>query len=380
MRRFTSAAIPILASLAAAACGGAQIPDEGSGVDPKADSEKAIATIRASFDVMGGQGGIERLRLAGGRVKITAIASAAGRDEPVEITLGGPTKFRLDYVADEITYAYLDGACRKTVYGVSARCTPQEAQWVEPMKILVGLTFPANDAAQLGASFRTREDVTAGGRSCSVVEARPKNTNLKIRAAYDKATGLLVQAAFDLKDAAGAKTHWVVSYGDWRTVKKMQAPHARTVTVGGREIWREAASSVDFDAFDERSFDPPLPPTTDEPLPAELPARHLVRSTVAGQAVEIPAPPSTVGGSWIPSGEVSEAAACSTVRIVHRGPVAKATALFDKLKGGASSAGRQIVGDPGIILLESPDTPDDPALMIIYAVLSPQEVKVNAAP
>ena len=272
MRRFTIAAIPILASLAAAACGGAQVPDEGPAVDPKADSEKAIATIRASFDAMGG---IERLRLAGAKVKITAVASAAGRDEPVEITLGGPAKFRMDYIKDEITYAYLDGACRKTVYGVSARCTPQEAQWVEPMKILVGLTFPANDAAQLGASFRTREDVTAGGRSCSVVEARPKNTNLKIRAAYDKATGLLVQAAFDLKDAAGAKTHWVVSYGDWRTVKKMQASHARSVTVDGREIWREAASAVDFDAFDERAFDPPLPPCQRAPVPACLPPRSL---------------------------------------------------------------------------------------------------------
>jgi hypothetical protein len=210
-----------------------------------------------------------------------------------------------------------------------------------------------------------------------VVEARPKNTNLKIRAAYDKATGLMVQAAFDLKDAAGTKTQWVVSFADWREVKKMQAPHARTVSLDGKEIWREAAGKVDFDAFDARSFDPPLPPTTDEPLPAELPARHLVRATVAGQAVEIPAPPPAPGGGWIPSGQVTDTPACSIIRIVHRGPVAKASAFFDKLKGGASSAGREIAGEPGIILLESPDTPDDPALMILYAVLAPQEVKVS---
>jgi len=376
MRKPRIAVIPVVAVLAVA-CGGAVVPTQGPVADPKADTEKAIAIIRHSYDAMGG---IERLRLAGAKVKISAIASADGRDVPVEISIGGPTRFRLDYVADEITYVYLDGACRKTVYGVSARCTPAEAQWVEPMKIFVGLTFPAADAAQLGASFRTREDTTVDGRPCAVVEARPKNTNLKIRAAYDKTTGLLAQAAFDLKDAAGTKTQWVVSYGDWREVKKMRAPHARSVAFNGKEIWRETASSVDFDAFDARSFDPPLPPTTDEPLPATLPARHLVRTVVAGQAVEIPAPPATIGGSWIPSGQVSETPVCSIVRIVHRGPVAKASALFDKLKGGASSAGRETVGDPSIILLESPDTPDDPALMILYVMLAPQEVKVNVAP
>jgi hypothetical protein len=373
MREPRIALFPVVAVLAVA-CGGAAVQTEAAAVDPKADTEKAIAIIRHSYDAMGG---IERLRLAGAKVKISAIATAEGREVPVEISIGGPARYRLDYVADEISYAYIDGTCRKTVYGVSARCTPEEALWVEPMKIFVGLTFPSADAAQLGASFRTREDTTVDGRPCAVVEARPKNTNLKIRAAYDKTTGLLAQAAFDLKDAAGAKTQWIVAYGDWREVKKMQAPHARTASVNGREIWRETARSVDFDAFDARTFDPPLPPTTDEPLPSTLPARHLVRSVVAGQAVEIPAPPAAPGGGWIPSGQVEGAAASSIVRIVHRGPVAKASVLFDKLKGGASSAGREIVGDPGIILLEKPDTPDDPALMILYVVLAPQEVKVN---
>jgi len=377
MRMVTIAAILIAAALAGAACGGAELQVQAPPVDPKADTEKAIAIVRASFDAMGG---IERLRLAGGKVRISAVAGADGREIPVEITLGGPARFRLDYVEDEISYFYLDGACRKTVYGVSARCTPEESQWVEPMKIFAGLTFPAADAAQLGASFRTREDTSVGGRSCAVVEVRPKNTNLRIRAAYDKATRLLAQAAFDLKDAAGAKTQWVLSYGDWREVKKMQAPHARAVTLNGKEIWRETARSVDFDAFDARNFDPPLPPTTDEPLPGQLPKRHLVRTTVAGQQVEIPAPPPTIGGSWITSGQISESPAGAIMRIVHRGPVGKASALFDRLKGGASIAGRQLVGDPGIILLESPDTPEDPALMIIYAALAPQEVKVDVAP
>jgi hypothetical protein len=376
MRKPTTAAIQLVA-LAAVACGGAEMQAPVQTVDPKADSEKAIAIVRSSFDAMGG---IERLRLAGAKVKISAVATADGREVPVEISVGGPTRFRLDYVADEITYVYLDGACRKTVFGVSARCTPEEAQWVEPMKIFVGLTFPAADAAQLGASFRTRDDTTVDGKSCAVVEVRPKNTNLKIRAAYDKATRLLVQAAFDLKDAAGAKTQWALSYGDWREVKKMLAPHARAVAVNGKEIWREAASKVDFDGFDERVFDPPLPPTTDEPLPGQLPVRRLVQATVAGQKVEIPAPPATIGGSWIPSGQVTESPAGAIMRIVHRGPVAKASALFDKLKGGASSAGRQIEGDPRIILLESPDTPEDPALMIVYVILAPQEVKVNVTP
>ncbi|MCK9460930.1 MAG: hypothetical protein M0R80_14930 [Proteobacteria bacterium] len=374
MRKPMNAASLALAACVAAACGGAELRAEAPAEDPKADSEKAIAIVRSSFDAMGG---IERLRLAGAKVRISAVASADGREIPVEISLGGPARFRLDYVADEISYAYIDGACRKTVYGVSARCTPEEAMWVEPVRIFVGLTFPAADASQLGASFRTREDAAVDGRSCAVVEVRPKNTNLRLRAAYDKATGLLAQVSFDLKDAAGAKTQWELSYGDWREVKKMLAPHVRGVTHAGREIWRETARSVDFDAFDARAFDPPLPPTTDEPLPAQLPTRHLVRTTVAGQAVEIPAPPPTIGGAWIPAGQVTESPAAAIMRIVHRGPVAKAPTLFERLKGGASMAGRQLAGEPGVILLESPGTPEEPALMIIYAALAPQEVKVD---
>ena len=375
MRRLARATFgSMFTALLFGACGGAEIQAQAPDEDPNAGADRAIGTIRRSFDAMGG---IERLRLAGGKVKIAATATAAGGELPVEIALGGPDRFRLDYVADQISYAYVGGACRKTVYGVSARCTPEEAQWMLPVRILAGLTFPAGDASKLDSSFRMRDDETVDGKACAVVEVRPKNSNLKIRAAYDKGTGLLVQAAFDLKDDAGNKSSWTVAYGDWREVKKMLAPHLRVVRMGGVEIWREAARSVDFDAVDPRTFDPPLPPTTEEPLPAEHPARRFVRAEVAGQAVEIPAPPTALGGSWIPSGQVAEAGAAAVMRIVHRGPVAKASALIEKLKGGASSAGRQIEGAPGIILLEQPASPDEPALMILYVVLAAQEVKIS---
>jgi len=51
--------------------------------------------------------------------------------------------------------------------------------------------------------------------------------------------------------------------------------------------------------------------------------------------------------------------------------------FIEKLKGGASSAGRQTEGAPGIILLEQPASPDEPALMILYVVLAAQEVKIS---
>ena len=150
--------------------------------------------------------------------------------------------------------------------------------------------------------------------------------------------------------------------------------------VHGFEHVRGKLLDLRRNGFDPRAFDPPLPPTTDEPLPAEHPTRRLVRTEVAGQAVEIPSPPTTIGGSWIPSGPVSETAASSVMRIVHRGPVAKAASFIDRLKGGASIAGREPAGAPGVVLLERPETPEDPALMILYVALAPQEVKVNVTP
>lgn len=357
-------------------CGGPQKvapPQERTLVE---ESQEATAIIRNSFDSMGG---LERLRLSAGKVRIEATADAMGAQIPVVITMGGPDRFRIDYVGRQISYVHDNGACRKIAYEISSRCTSAEADWTTPVRILSALTFPAGDAAKLESTFRMREDVNVNGKACAVPEVRPKNSNLKIKVAYDKTTGLPAQATWYFKDEAGNKTTWTVTLDDWREVKKMRVPFRRTVSHGSTMIWDENAASVDFDAFDERSFLAPIPPTTDQPLLYQLPARRYVKKSVDGQEVEIPSPQATVGGGVMPSGEVLDAPESEVIRIVHRGPVSRASEFFEQLKGGAMSKGRKLEGSPSIILLEEPDGPDSPALMIIYSRLAAQGVSVNVS-
>ena len=95
--------------------------------------------------------------------------------------------------------------------------------------------------------------------------------------------------------------------------------------------------------------------------------------------MEVPAPYTTVGGGGVPEGAVEEAEVMETIRIVHRGPVSRASSFFEQLKGGAMSAGRQTVGEPAIILLEKPYTEGEPALMLLYLRLASQEVTVEVS-
>jgi len=343
-------------------CGGAEVtgPPPDNTID---DADRAIAIIRRSFDAMGG---IERLRLAGAKVNIKANATAAGGSFPVEIKHGGPQYYRMDYVGTEVSFVYVEGDCRKTAFGISARCTALEAKWVTPVRILVGLTFPAGDAAKLDSTFRMRDPISVAGRPCSVVEIRPKNTNYKIRAAYDDGTGLLAQATFDVRDDQGGKEPWSVAYSDWREVKKMQVPFRRVISHRGQVVWDETATEVDFDAYDERAFLAPVPPTTDQALPFTFPPRRVIRTQVEGQAVEVLAPQPTVGGGSLLAGTAEVLPGFESIRLVHRGPVSKAASRFEALKGGALAAGRTTKGEPGVILLEDPPAEGEPALMVIY--------------
>lgn len=357
------------------ACGGAAVDTAPPSTSSKVEeADQAIAIIRRSFDAMGG---LPRLRLAGAKAAIDASVVAEGRTFPVKIALGGPEHYRIDYVNQQISFVHADGVCRKVVYGVSAHCTPAESAWLTPIRVLTALTFPAGDAANLRSNFRMREDVTINGRVCSVPEVRPKNTNLKVRTAYDKSSGLLAQASFTLKDAGGAKHSWQVDFGDWRPVKKMQVPFRRIVSYQGREIWNETLQQVDFDAYDSRKFDAPLPPTTDTPQPAQLPQRRIARDEVDGQAVEVPAPSITVGGGGLISGTIDNLPPIEVIQIVHRGPVADVSTLFERLRGGVLAAGRLAEGAPRVILLERPPAPGEPALMIIYQPLAPQDAGVK---
>ncbi len=349
-------------------CSGKAPPPLADSADEVDDATLAITPIRRSFDAMGG---LPRLRLTAGRAVVTADVKAGGETFPVLVAHGGPDQFRLDYPDEQISFVHSGGACRKTVYGVSAHCRPDEAVWVVPMRILAGLVFPAGDAATLGARFRTREPVAIDGRSASVTEIRPKNTNYRIQVAYAGDSGLLARATIPIKDAADAKTMWVVDFSDWRTVDKIQVPFARRVSRDGAVVWEETATQVDFKAYDERLFLAPVPPITDQPKIARLPRRRVVRSEVDGQQVEIPAPCPTPGGGGAIAGQSSVLPETEVVRIIHRGPLAGTAKLIETLKGGVMAEGRQTEGEPAVVLLEQPTGPGEPALLILYVKLAP---------
>jgi hypothetical protein len=347
-------------------CGGAEVT---APPPPKIDeADQAISIIRRSFDAMGG---LERLRLAGSKVNIKATVTAGGASFPVEIKHGGPEHYRIDYVGSDVSYIYAEGACRKIVFGASSHCTPREAKWLTPVRVLVGLTFPAGDAANLRSNFRMYDPKTVAGRPCSVADIRPKNTNFKIRAAYDDGSGLLAQVDFKVRDDAGNKEPWQVTYGSWQPVKKMQVPFRRTISHRGQVVWDETATEIDFDSYDGRVFRAPVLPTTDQALPFSFPARRVARVQVEGQAVEVLAPFPTVGGGALPVGTPELVPSMDVIRMIHRGPVEGAARLFEQLNGGAMAAGRMTKGQPGVILLEDPPTEGEPALMMLYVEVEP---------
>ncbi|MDD5306975.1 MAG: hypothetical protein PHU25_06590 [Deltaproteobacteria bacterium] len=350
----------------ASACGGAPPPV----AEPeKTGDDKALAAaevIRQSYAAMGG---IERLRLTGGKVVIRATATADDASFPVEITLGGPGRSRFDYVDSRIAFVHEAGECRRTAFGLSARCTPSEALWVEPMRVFTGLVFPSKDAAQLDATLRLKDDASVDGVTCRMVEVRPDNTNLRVRAAYDKATSLLVRMDFDLKLDDGSKSSFGVKLGDWREVKRMRVPFSRQLFRDGKLIYDEKAAEVSFDAYDDRAFRAPVPPTTDQPRLESVPARRVLRATIEQQAVEVPMPSPAPGGGAIFSGTAQDLPRTEAMVMIHRGSLTDAGRMNEALKGGALTAGRKTSGEAGIILLESPPAQGEPALMVLYIPL-----------
>ncbi len=351
-------------------CGGADAPIVDHTPQPETqDADRAIDIVRTSFEAMGG---IERLRLVGGKVSIRATATAAGKSLPVEITLGGPGKWRLDYLADAITFTYIDGICRKVVYEIPARCTPAEEAWMDPIRLLSGLVFPDSDAANLSASFRSEGEENVGGKTCDVVEIRPRNSNLRLKAMYDRESKLLAAASFAVRNQPdGTKSKWTVEWNDWREVENVKVPFIRTVKRGSEVIWEERAESIDF-GFDERKFEPPIPTTTDQPLAGQMPPRRVIRRVIEGQSVEIPAPYATVGGGPHLGGEAVELPGLEVIRMVLKGGIKDAVRLKKSLKGGVIAAGREAAGEPGIVVLEEASSDDTPFLIVLYVPLVPK--------
>ncbi len=356
-----------------AGCGGAEKPIEIAET-PKTedDSEAAVSIIRSSFKAMGG---LERLRLIGAKATIHATVSTKEMSFPVEITLGGPDRWKLDYMEAGVSYVYAKGSCRKVVYGVPARCTPQEDIWMDPTRMLVGLLFPAGDAANLGASFRLRGEKTIEGQVCDIVEVKPRNTNLRLRIAYSRQSKLPAEASFSLTSGTNEKkTKWKMGIGDWREINKVKVPHNRTLMRDGTVIWNEVAHVINLDMPNDNAFQNPIPPTTDQPISASLPARRVVLAQIEGQSVEIPAPHATVGGGPDLKGEVKIMPHVEeSMQMVMKGKVKDAFELKESLKVGAISGGRIASAEAGVILMENVSNPDEPVLMMLYVPLAPKE-------
>ncbi|MCP4676931.1 MAG: hypothetical protein GY854_15720 [Deltaproteobacteria bacterium] len=353
-----------------AGCGGAEVKRE-TPLEPRVEnSDQAIEIIRASFDAMGG---IERLRLTSSNASIRATATAEGKTIPVEITVGGPERWRIDYLDDDVSYIYVVGVCRKIIYGIPARCTPLEESWIDPTRLLVGLVFPSSDAANLKASFRHRGEETINGAACDIVEIKARNSNLKMRAMYDRQTKLMARISFDIKnEASDLKTAWTADIGDWREVDKTKVPFKRIIRRGNETVWEETADSIELSS-DSRKFDPPIPVTTDQPLSAIIPARRIVHDKIDGRQVEIPAPYPTLGGGPGLTGDAKNLPPIEAMRMVFKGDIRTAVGLKESLKSGIVSAGREAAGEPGIILLEQSQAADEPALMVLYVPLKPEK-------
>lgn len=360
-----------------AACGGSQkaAQPESTGSEPAARA--GIDIVRASFARMGG---IERLRLNGGKLMVQATVNAGGAAFPVVVTIGGPSRFKLEYVLAQVSYVHVGGVCRKTVYGIASRCTVEEEQWLDPVRVMSSLVFPPADAAMLDLSFETKEDKTVSGRTCDIVEMKLRNSNLRLLAAYDKESGLLAEARFPVAGGDGVKHTVRVELGDWREVSGQLAPFRRTMVEGDAVLWDEAADLVDFSLFDERAFAPDTPPITDQPLPADIPERRVTKLDVFGESVEVPAPYPAPGGGPFLGGAPMLLPATETMQMVLKGKLAGAGHLKEALKGGVVAGGREPAGDPSIVLLETPAAPDDPVLMIVYVPLTPSAAKESVPP
>ncbi len=356
-----------------ASCGGASQESSIDSNKPAAvrQSEDGIEIVRKSFRAMGG---LERLRLVGAKVAIRATVVAQGKSFPVEITLGGPNRWRLDYVDEEVQYLHLNGRCTKVIFGIPTRCTTDEAVWVEPTRILNGLLFPAGDAANLKAVYQLQGETTIADRTCDVVEIKSQKANLRYHAAYSRETSLLVRATLTLiqeKDAQVSKTIWTINVSDWREMNGILVPFMRAISRDDQAVWNEISASVDTDSYDEGAFNRPVPPVINRPLIGAVPARRVVRTQIGDRMVEIPAPYSTIGGG--PDMHGAEASTLppeeKALLMIVKANLADIPVLEKKLTNHRSYRKSGPSERPRIILFEDTMTPVDPVYMMLYIPL-----------
>ncbi|MDJ0764941.1 MAG: hypothetical protein QNJ97_18305 [Myxococcota bacterium] len=351
-------------------CAAAPPPTSVSANEPALDgAEQAIGIVRDAYTAMGG---LERLRLTGGKATIIARARAFGTEVPVEISVSGPEDWRLDYPSEDMSYIYEGSTCRKVIFGILARCTPHDQVWMAPTLLLAGLIFPAGDAANLEASFRLSGEVTLDGSACDEVAIRPRHSNLTLFAAYDRQSKLLKRARFTTVDpVTDQRSKWIVATEDWRDVDSVKVPFRRIVQHNGTPIWEETATDIRLDV-DPARFQLPAPPTTDTSYVAMIPNRRVVLTEIDGQQVEVPAPFPTLGGGPHVAGEVKILPEIEALRMIAHSTLAQATQRMASLEQDLQASGRTSTGEPGILVLEQPSAPADTVLMMLYIPIAPK--------
>jgi hypothetical protein len=355
-----------------ASCGSAsQVAVESDKPLAVRQSERGISVVRKSFQAMGG---LERLRIIGAHLAIKATVVAQGKSFPVEVTLGGPNRWHLNYVSELIQYMYVHEKCTKVTYGTSSRCTAAEAAWMEPTRIISGLLFPTGDAANLKAAYRYLGERTIDEQAFDIVQIKSKKTGLNIRAMYGAKDMLLAQATFDLTHVTESKEHrttWTIDVGDWREIHGIRVPFSRTVLQNNIVVWKEIIGFIDVGGSYESVFSPPAPPITNQPRTGVIPARRVIYKNIMGRTVEIPAPYPTIGGGPDMQGNVpvSLASVENALYMTVKSDLSSLPEVEKKLTGSAVLKKSDLGKTPRIILLEDAYMQGEPVLMILYLPL-----------
>lgn len=347
---------------------GAKSPDPAAVPESNSlDSERGVEIVRKSFEAIGG---LERLRLIGGKASIAIEASVRGKTLPVQIAFSGQGFWRLDDVDSQISYIYAKDNCHKVIYGIVSQCAAEERAWMDPVRVWVELVLPPADVANFAANFRHRGEEQCGSDVCDIVEVQPLNSKLRLRAYYAKQSHLPVNMEFSYDDdPLPIKTRWSVQLGDWREVKGVKLPFRRVLRKHDDIVATEQVLSYKLEC-EESVFLPPAPPATDHTLTANLPEREVIYSKIDSYSVEIPAPPTLFGGAPDVKATRKMRPAMEVEYILIQGTLEEAQAFKKLLIKDVESKNRKWSGTAQVIPLETFDSTLEPSLIMIYLALT----------
>lgn len=324
-----------------------------------ADADQAIATVRAGVEAVGG---LQRWRLSEGKFTIDANAVAGSRKLAVRTVWASDVQMRFEYTDDRVTYVLEGDECRRLVYGVQTDCSPEEAQWALPLRVINVLVFPSADIAGLGASLRTRP---AAGPGLTTVGIRPAGTKLKLLASYG-ADQRLTSVALTTKRSDGVATEWRFDFSDYRDVDGLLIPHRRIITKDAEIIWTETIQAVSPGQANARLFLPPMPALMDRMFVGELPQREVRVEPAGSMEIETLSLPLIPGGAMNPPVATAERPAQRVLRLFHKGPLSELEAATTTLETQAKAQKTKILGKPAVMQLDHRAPTAGSGLYMVY--------------